>query len=67
MFRTSLKVYKSRPRANCRSAREAWDFHARKAPVVSLRLLDGYWGAQRENGHWDEVENTFSAERSRNT
>lgn len=65
MYRTSFKVYEARPPANCKSARAAWDFHAEKGPIVRLRLLDGYWGAQRENGHWDETENTFAATRER--
>lgn len=61
MFRTSDKVYRSRPPANCRSARAAWDYHLNDGPIVSMRLLDGYWGAEREDGRIDERENTFSA------
>lgn len=63
MFRTSFKRYTSRPPANCRSAREAWDYHTKTGPVVWLRLLDGYWGAGRPNGDIDETENTFAANR----
>lgn len=59
MHRTGLRRYRSRPPANCRSARMAWDLHAQKGPVVWLQLLDGYWGACRENGDIDECENVF--------
>lgn len=59
MYRTSHKVYTSRPPANCKSARAAWDKLLQKGSIVRMRLLDGYWGAERENGHWDDVENTF--------
>lgn len=55
-FRTSDKIYHSRPPANCRAARAAWDYHTKDGPVVWLRLLDGYWGAERPNGDIDEVE-----------
>lgn len=63
MFRDGTRRYRSRPPANCRSAREAWDFHAKDGPIVWLQLLDGYWGACRENGDIDECENTFAANR----
>ena len=63
MHRTSDKRYTSRPPANCRSARAAWDLHAKNGPIVWLRLLDGYWGVMRQNGDIDECENTFSANR----
>ncbi len=56
-FRTGTRRYKSRPPSNCRAAREAWDEHAKTGPVVWLQLLDGYWGAMRENGDIDELEN----------
>ena len=65
MFRTGSRVYTTRPPASCRSAREAWDYHAEKGPIVRLFLLDGYWGAEREDGRIEEVENTFAAERER--
>ena len=65
MFRTSDKFYTSRPPANCRSARLAWDILLRKGPITRMRLLDGYWGAERENGNWDEIENTFSLDEHR--
>lgn len=65
MFRTSSKVYTSRPPANCASARAAWDKLSLTGPIVSLRLLDGYWGAEREDGHWDDVENIFALEKRR--
>lgn len=60
IFRTGTRRYNKRPPANCRSARWAWDFHATQGPVVWLQLLDGYWGACRENGEIDEIENTFA-------
>lgn len=63
MFRDGTRRYTSRPPANCRSAREAWDYHAETGPVVWLQLLNGYWGAERENGDIDETENTFAANR----
>lgn len=66
MYRTSDKVYTSRPPANCKTAREAWDYHAKSGPVLRMRLLDGYWGVQREEGGmWHETENTFAVERAR--
>jgi hypothetical protein len=55
-FRASDKVYRNRPPANCRAARAAWDHHAKDGPVVWLRLLDEYWGAERPNGDIDEVD-----------
>lgn len=64
-FRSGLRRYRSRPPANCRSAREAWDFHAKEGPVVWLQLLDGYWGACRPDGTIDECENTFGVDRAR--
>lgn len=63
MFRTGTRRYYSRPPANCRSAREAWDWHAKSGPVTWLQLLDGYWGAMRENGNIEECENTFALQR----
>lgn len=63
MFRSSGKRYTQRPPANCKTARNAWDDHAEagakagKGAVVWLQLLDGYWGAQFENGDLDEIEN----------
>jgi hypothetical protein len=65
MFRTSDRVWTERPPASCRSARAAWDYHTRDGPIVWLRLLDGYWGACRENGDIDECENAFAANRER--
>lgn len=59
MFRTGTRQYTSRPPANCRSARMAWDAHLQNGPIVWLQLLDGYWGACRENGNIDELENLF--------
>lgn len=62
-FRTSDKRYTQRPPSNCRTARDAWDWHTEngtklgKGKVLWMRLLDGYWGAQFENGDLDEIEN----------
>lgn len=64
MFRYGQRRYSARPPANCRSARAAWDYHAKSGPVVWLQLLDGYWGARRPNGDIDECENTFAANRA---
>jgi hypothetical protein len=64
MFRTSHKRYTQRPPANCRAAREAWDYHAQtgaaagKGRVLWIQLLDGYWGAEFESGAFAEVENS---------
>lgn len=63
LFRTSNKQYTERPPANCRTARNAWDFLARRGEeagngrVKWLRLLDGYWGCEFENGEFEDVEN----------
>lgn len=57
---SSDKVYTSRPPANCRSARAAWDAHSKGGPIVWMRLLDGYWGAKRADGSIDEVDNCFA-------
>jgi hypothetical protein len=65
VFRTSHKFYKSRPPANCVTARKAWDLLAQKGPIVSMRLLDGLWMCERENGDLDDVENVFELNRKR--
>lgn len=57
MFRTSYKRYTKRPPANCRTARQAWDYHSKDGPIVWMQLLDGYWGCERPDGSIDEVEN----------
>lgn len=57
MFRSGTRQYLTRPPSNCRRARAAWDRHAETGHVVWLQLLDGYWGAMREDGHIDELEN----------
>lgn len=60
MFRNGTRRYRTRPPANCRSARAAWDHHVKDGPIVWLQLLDGYWGACREGTDIiDEVENNF--------
>lgn len=48
-FRTSYKFYKTRPPANCRAARFAWDWFAKDGPIASMRLLDGVWFCDRGN------------------
>lgn len=58
MHRTGTRRYTSRPPANYRSARAAWDTHLATGPIVWLQLVDGYWGAMREDGSIDEIENT---------
>lgn len=57
MYRTSNKFYTSRPPSNCPTARHAWDRLLKNGPIVRLRLLDGYWGAERTDGTWDAIEN----------
>lgn len=59
IFRTSKKRYTSRPPANCRSARKAWDFYAKSGTIIWIQLLDGYWGCERPDGSIDEIENTW--------
>ena len=63
VFRTSWKFYRSRPPANCRSARQAWDLLARDGEIVSMRLLDGLWMCERPNGDLDDIENAFELDR----
>ncbi len=63
LFRTGTRRYESRPPSNCRRARAAWDYHSKDGPVMWLQLLDGYWGAMREDGCIDECENLISLER----
>jgi hypothetical protein len=63
MFRTGTRRYECRPPASCRSARWAWDCHAKDGPIVWLQLLDGYWGAMRQNGNIDEIENLYTTRR----
>jgi hypothetical protein len=65
VFRTSHKRWTSRPPASCWSARKAWDHHAKRGPILWMRLLDGYWGACRPDGDIDECENTFAANNRR--
>lgn len=57
MYRTSDKFYTSRPPSNCRRARKAWDRLLQDGPIKRMRLLDGYWGAEREDGTWNDIEN----------
>jgi hypothetical protein len=59
MFRSGRR-YERRPPANCKTARRAWDHFAKTGPVQWLQLLCGYWGALREDGSIEEVENVFS-------
>lgn len=61
MFRTGSRTYTARPPANCKTARKAWDFFAKKGPIEWMTLLCGYWGVQRPgNGPIEEIENVFS-------
>ncbi len=57
LFRSGSRRYETRPPANCKKARLAWDQHAEDGPVIWLQLLDGYWGAMRLDGTIDEIEN----------
>lgn len=65
MFRTGTRVYTSRPPANCRSARQAWDYLSEpsKAPIKDMHLVDGYWICERTDGTHEDVENTFEADK----
>lgn len=67
MFRWGSRVYTSRPPANCRSARQAWDRLSARSPVPikDMHLMDGYWTCERENGELDDCENVFELDRRR--
>lgn len=66
LFRSSDKRYTARPPSNCRTAREAWDYltDPKRGAIVCLWLDDGYWNAEYADGTYDDVENTFGANRS---
>jgi hypothetical protein len=64
IFRTSDKFYTTRPPANCKAARVAWDVLAAEGPMLSMRLLDGYWMCKRSadpQADMDEIEATVVA------
>lgn len=58
-FRSSDVRYTSRPSANRRAARWAWDFFAREGVVSLLWLHDGYWCCEREPNEFEDVEADF--------
>ena len=47
VFRTSNTKYTSRPAANRKAARLAWDELSMEGPVLSMRLLAGLWMCER--------------------
>lgn len=63
IFSDGRRTYTSRPPANCKSARWAWDLLVQSAPIVSMKLIDGDWFCERENGDLDSVENTYWMDR----
>lgn len=56
--RTGTKTHRRRPAAKDKSARIAWDILSREkdSPIVTMKLLDGLWMCERENGDIDDVE-----------
>ena len=55
-LRSSDKRYLSRPPANCKAARKAWDRHSKAGEVICLWLDDGYWNAQFANGEYADID-----------
>jgi hypothetical protein len=55
-YRTSKKRWTKRPPSSSKTARAAWDCHSNKGLIVWMQLLDGFWGAMREDGHIDEID-----------
>lgn len=53
---TSDVRYKSRPPANRRAARWAWDRFEKDGPIEVLWLGQGYWIVLRPGGEGDEVD-----------
>lgn len=60
MLRWGTRVYTSRPPANCRAARWAWDHLSKKGPIRDMHLMDGYWTCMRMDGELDDIENTYA-------
>lgn len=58
-FRSSDKFYRSRPPANCRAARYAWDLLSKEGDLVFMRLLDGIWWAEDASGETYDVEASY--------
>lgn len=56
VFRTSTRRWTSRPPANCKAARRAWDEAVASGDVIWIQLLDGYWGIMRPGGEIEEIE-----------
>ncbi len=64
MFRTGTRVYKSRPPANCGTARKAWDILMAANPdnpLKDMMLIEGYWMCELQDGTHDDMENTVSS------
>jgi len=56
-FRTSYKLYTTRPPANCPAARIAWDCLTLNGAreLTSMRLLDGQWMGQIKGGELEVI------------
>lgn len=66
IHRSGTRCYTSRPPANCRSAREAWDRLAAKkpgVPLVELMLMQGTWSGGYADGSSAIVDNLFAVNR----
>lgn len=64
LSRSSWKRWRTRPPANCLSARDAWDYFTHNPrTIVCMWLDDGYWSAELANGDYVDCENTFGANR----
>lgn len=62
MVRSSDRVYTSRPPANCRTARSAWDYLTKgHGPLKDMMLIEGYWNAETVGGDVVGEENVFSS------
>ena len=59
--RTSDIRYKSRPPANRRAARWAWDHFTKGGPVQTLWLGQGHWMVMRPEGFTGETKDEIDA------
>lgn len=55
-LRSSDTRYRSRPAANRKAARAAWDRHSQRGEVVCLWLDDGYWNAEFSDGEYADID-----------
>jgi hypothetical protein len=68
LHRTSKKVYRKRPPANCLAARYAWDVLAAErtdARLITLRLVEGYWMGSYSDGDGDDVDAIVARDNAR--